>query len=122
MIQFGNCDQFASVIFDTFWHWRATFGDSKVNPYKADDDEVESSAVEEHQAVHLTSPSLFIAPSLQPGIQVPPSTRNLSAHQTPMLDFDAFNAFPDWEWAAEVPLGDGIDLTNMSHFPGGDLE
>ena len=38
-----------------------------------------------------------------------------------MLDFDASSAFPDWEWATELPLGDGIDLTTMS-FGGADLD
>ncbi|KAJ9610476.1 hypothetical protein H2200_005253 [Cladophialophora chaetospira] len=112
---------FASVIFDTFWHWRATFGEGKVNPYRADDDEVDSSVANRHPNSHWTSPSLFIAPSLQSGNSVTPSAHNTSTLQAPVLDFDAFNAFPDWEWATEVPLGDGIDFTTMSHFSDGGL-
>jgi hypothetical protein len=117
-IDADGVDQFASVIFDTFWHWRATFGNWKLNPYKADDDEVESASLSEQPAAHWTSPSLYIAnPPRREASQTPPA-HNDSSHLAPMLDFDTFNAFPDWEWAAEVPLAEGIDLAVMSQSPG----
>ncbi|OAP53817.1 hypothetical protein AYL99_11974 [Fonsecaea erecta] len=42
-----------------------------------------------------------------------PSAHNASALQVPMLDFNALNTFPDWEWAAEVPLTGVIELTAL---------
>lgn len=57
-------------------------------------------------------------PSLQTDIPATPSARNASSLLAPNPEYDSFNAFSDWEWAAEVPLVDGIDLTTMLHFTG----
>ncbi|EXJ69247.1 uncharacterized protein A1O5_07283 [Cladophialophora psammophila CBS 110553] len=113
---------FASVMFDTFWHWRATFGNWKANPYKADDDEAETFTEGQQPATHWASPSVFIAHSPQPGVSTTPSARHASTLPAPVLEFDTLNAFPDWEWAAEVPLVDGIDFAAMSQFPGVEVD
>lgn len=84
-----------------------------MNPYRADEDEADSRIVDEQRAPHFTSPSLFVPSSVPPDVAVTNSKRDVP-FQAPILDFDAFSAFPDWEWAAEVPLGDVTDLSTMS--------
>ncbi|KAL6246869.1 hypothetical protein RBB50_006176 [Rhinocladiella similis] len=106
---------FSSVVFDTLWHWRVTFGNWKANPYKADDDEtvLQQSTADQPPPVALWTPtSLFanVPPGLQPDFVATPSARNVSTLQPAILDVDAFDVFPDWEWAAELPLDDGVDL------------
>ncbi|KAJ9629054.1 hypothetical protein H2204_008994 [Knufia peltigerae] len=107
---------FTSVVFDTLWHWRATFGHWKANPYKADDDETAiQSTADQPPPVGLswTPASLFtnLPPGgLQPDFSATPSARNISTLQPAMLDVDPFDVFPDWEWAAELPLDDTVDL------------
>lgn len=103
---------------DSNWHWRATFGHRKPNPYKADDDEGGEEAFaadEQHQgSSDWTSSSMLVPPSQQP--QGSATSTFLGG---PMLNFDAFNDFQDWDW---TPLRDGMDLSTISHFAEADAD
>lgn len=88
-----------------------------MNPYTVDDDEVEPFAADERPAANWTLFSQSVGPSLRRDISTTPSARGISSFQAPTLDFDPFSDLPDWEFpVTEVPLGDRIDLTAMSHF------
>ena len=98
--------QFTSVIFDTFWHWRATFGGWQSNPYEADGEDDGSRLVQDQNLANdqWNSANIETAPQQS---WVPATGMSNVAFQNPPPDF---HNFPDWDWAAGLSFLDPVNV------------